>query len=150
MIDPTKMMQGQTSMIFNNLYVVMLYNVIDHVFSGFVAAKLPLSLTGGFKRMLHFGIDLENMEVTYVSSSSWYLLIFSGTLSLLVLRLVLMKVRLAASDHGHPRCGGGALHGPLHRHTSGPDSDRRRLVSYIYCFLVYFPDLVTFCGAHLS
>jgi len=77
-MDPSKMMQGQMSMVFNNLYIVMLYNIIEHFFSGFIAAKLPFSLTGGFKRMMHAGLDLDALEVTYVSSSSWYLLIFSG------------------------------------------------------------------------
>jgi len=77
-MDPSKMMAGQMSMVMNNLYIVTLYNTVEYFFSGFIAAKLPFALTGGFKRMLHAGIDLENLEVTYVSSSSWYLLCFSG------------------------------------------------------------------------
>eukprot|EP01125_Pyxidicula_operculata_P021933 TRINITY_DN876_c0_g1_i1.p1 TRINITY_DN876_c0_g1~~TRINITY_DN876_c0_g1_i1.p1 ORF type:complete len:159 (-),score=26.93 TRINITY_DN876_c0_g1_i1:43-519(-) len=79
--DPSSMggmMKGQAAMIMTNIYMIGLYQVIDHFFSGFIAAKLPFSLTRGFKGMFHFGIDLPTLEVTYVSSSSWYLLVFSG------------------------------------------------------------------------
>lgn len=100
LVDPSNMsglMTGQMSMVVQNVYMIGLYNTIDYFFSGFIAAKLPISLTGGifslshhclaslivfpgFKNMLHAGIALFDLELTYVSSSSWYLLIFSGTL----------------------------------------------------------------------
>eukprot|EP01128_Nolandella_sp_AFSM9_P009463 TRINITY_DN6060_c0_g1_i1.p1 TRINITY_DN6060_c0_g1~~TRINITY_DN6060_c0_g1_i1.p1 ORF type:complete len:316 (+),score=72.44 TRINITY_DN6060_c0_g1_i1:42-950(+) len=86
LMDPSNMggmMSGQMTMIFQNVYMIGLYNTIDYFFSGFVAAKLPLSLTGGFKGMLHAGIALYDLEMSYVSSSSWYLLIFSGMTQLI-------------------------------------------------------------------
>jgi len=81
LMDPNNMgpmMKGQAAMIFSQIYLIVLYNIIDHFFSGFVAAKLPFALTRGFKGMFQHGIDLPSLEVSYVSSSSWYLLIFSG------------------------------------------------------------------------
>jgi len=81
MMDPNNMgpmMKGQAAMIFSQVYLIVLYNLIDHFFSGFVSAKLPFALTRGFKGMFQHGIDLPSLEVSYVSSSSWYLLIFSG------------------------------------------------------------------------
>jgi len=81
LMDPNNMgsmMKGQAAMIFSQIYLLVLYNLIDHFFSGFVSAKLPFALTRGFKGMFHSGIDLPSLQVSYVSSSSWYLLIFSG------------------------------------------------------------------------
>uniref|UniRef100_A0A6B2LFZ1 ER membrane protein complex subunit 3 n=1 Tax=Arcella intermedia TaxID=1963864 RepID=A0A6B2LFZ1_9EUKA len=77
-MDPSSMMKGQVSMIFSQMYIIFLYNLIEHFFSGIVTAKLPFALTRGFKGMFHSGIDLPSLEVSYVSSSSWFLLIFSG------------------------------------------------------------------------
>jgi len=81
MMDPSNMggmMKGQAAMLISNVYFVALYNTIDFLFSGFIAAKLPFMLTRGWKGMFQAGIDLPHLEVTYVSSSSWYLLIFTG------------------------------------------------------------------------
>jgi hypothetical protein len=40
-------MKGQAAMLLTNLYMIVLYNVVDHAFSGFIAAKLPFSLFRG-------------------------------------------------------------------------------------------------------
>jgi len=85
MMDPSNMggmMKGQVAMILNNIYMVMMYSGIEHFFSGFIAAKLPFSLTRGFKMMFQAGIDLNDLEVSYISSSSWYLLNFTGMASI--------------------------------------------------------------------
>lgn len=79
--DPSNMggmMKSQFAMIFNNVYMIVLYGAIENFFSGFIAAKLPFSLTRGFKMMFQAGIDLNDLEVSYISSSSWYLLNFTG------------------------------------------------------------------------
>eukprot|EP01127_Copromyxa_protea_P017300 TRINITY_DN5256_c0_g1_i2.p1 TRINITY_DN5256_c0_g1~~TRINITY_DN5256_c0_g1_i2.p1 ORF type:complete len:277 (-),score=47.22 TRINITY_DN5256_c0_g1_i2:62-862(-) len=77
-MDAASMMKGQFAMLVTNLYMITIYNVVDHAFSGFIAAKLPFSLFRGFKAMLQAGIDLADLEVSYISSSSWYLLNFTG------------------------------------------------------------------------
>ncbi len=92
MMDPSNMggmMKGQVAMILNNIYMIFLYHGIEHFFSGFIAAKLPFSLTRGslhtffsskigFKTMFQAGIDLSDLEVSYISSSSWFLINFTG------------------------------------------------------------------------
>jgi len=36
-----------------------------------VLVKVPFSLTNRFKSMLHRGVDLSTLDVSYVSSLSW-------------------------------------------------------------------------------
>ena len=47
---------------------------VNFFFSGFVAAKIPFPLTQRFRSMLQNGIDLSTVDVSYVSSRSWYFL----------------------------------------------------------------------------
>jgi len=78
MMDPSSMMKGQAAMLFTNIYFIGMYSVIDYLYSGFVTAKLPFLLTRGWKGMFQAAIDLPNLEVSYVSSSSWYILVIFG------------------------------------------------------------------------
>eukprot|EP01123_Difflugia_compressa_P002334 TRINITY_DN13031_c0_g1_i1.p1 TRINITY_DN13031_c0_g1~~TRINITY_DN13031_c0_g1_i1.p1 ORF type:complete len:268 (-),score=37.99 TRINITY_DN13031_c0_g1_i1:22-825(-) len=90
MMDPSNMgnmAKGQATMIFSQIYMLLLYSIIDYFFPGFVAAKLPFALTRGFKGMFQDRIDLPTLEVSYVSSSSWFFLIFSGLRELSVVLL---------------------------------------------------------------
>lgn len=45
---------------------------VNFFFSGFVAATTPFALTQRFRSMLQNGIDLSFVDVSYVSSRSWY------------------------------------------------------------------------------
>lgn len=54
------------------------YNFISFFFSGFVVAKVPFALTMRFRQMLQRGVDLQGLDVTYISSLSWYFLNMIG------------------------------------------------------------------------
>lgn len=54
------------------------YNWVTFFFSGFVVAKVPFAMTMRFRGMLQRGIDLNSLDVTYVSSLSWYFLNMFG------------------------------------------------------------------------
>lgn len=48
------------------------------VFSGFILIKLPFPLTPRFKQLLQANINTTDMDVTWVSSLSWYFLNLFG------------------------------------------------------------------------
>jgi hypothetical protein len=51
---------------------------INSFFAGFLPAKVPFSLTQKFRSMTQSGINLENLDVSYVSGASFYFLIMFG------------------------------------------------------------------------
>ena len=60
---------------------------VNFFFSGFVVARVPFPLTQGFRIMLQRGVDLAALDVTYISSLSWYFLNLFGMRGLLDLAL---------------------------------------------------------------
>jgi len=78
MMDPSnlvEMMKKNLAMVVPQLFLMAWVN---HFFSGFCIGKLPFSLTSSFKGMLQRGIDLSTLDVSYVSSLSWYVLVLFG------------------------------------------------------------------------
>jgi len=69
------MMKGNITMIVPNMVMM---TIISYFFSGFVLVKIPFPLTNRFKMMLQRGVDLSTLDVTYVSSLSWYFLLLFG------------------------------------------------------------------------
>ncbi|KAL1211038.1 hypothetical protein V5N11_018448 [Cardamine amara subsp. amara] len=66
------MMKKNLSMIIPQ---TLTFAFVNFFFSGFVAAKIPFPLTQRFRSMLQNGnIDLSTVDVSYVSSRSWYFL----------------------------------------------------------------------------
>ena len=51
---------------------------INSFFAGFVLAKVPFSMTQQFRSLTQSGIDMSNLDVSYVSSVSFYFLIIFG------------------------------------------------------------------------
>jgi hypothetical protein len=79
------MMAMQSGMMDNmkGMVVMMLTTIpamawINSFFAGFVLAKVPFSLTQQFRSMTQSGIDMANLDVSYVSSVSFYFLIVFG------------------------------------------------------------------------
>lgn len=85
--DPNAM----TGMMKNNLGMMVPQMLtmawVNFFFSGFVVAKVPFPLTQKFRSMLQRGVDLATLDVTYVSSLSWYFLNMFGLRGLLSVAL---------------------------------------------------------------
>jgi hypothetical protein len=85
-VDSTNNMMAMQSGMMNNMkgmVVMMLTTIpamawINSFFAGFVLAKVPFSLTQQFRSMTQSGIDMANLDVSYVSSVSFYFLIVFG------------------------------------------------------------------------
>jgi len=74
MSDPTMMVDMMKKNL--NMIVPQMLSMfwVNFFFSGFVIAKIPFPLTQKFRAMLQRGVDLQSLDVTYVSSLSWYFL----------------------------------------------------------------------------
>ncbi|OQR95011.1 hypothetical protein ACHHYP_00648 [Achlya hypogyna] len=70
-----KMMKGNMTFMVSN-FVMM--GLMGYFFGGFVLVKVPFSLTQRFKAMLQRGIEMNTLDVSYVSSVSLYFLIMFG------------------------------------------------------------------------
>ncbi|KAJ3043262.1 ER membrane complex subunit 3 [Rhizophlyctis rosea] len=88
--DP-KAMEPLMDMMKNNVASIvpqtLIMSWITFFFSGFVLIKLPFPLTLRFKAMLQRGIETSDMDVTWVSSLSWYFLNLFGLKSIYTLIL---------------------------------------------------------------
>merc|ERR1711970_285689 len=90
-LNPQQQMMSDPSMLSDmltkNLTMVVPQIVtgawVNFFFSGFVVAKVPFPLTQKFKLMLQRGVDLSSLDVTYISSLSWYFLNLFGMQGLL-------------------------------------------------------------------
>mmetsp|Transcript_7897 Transcript_7897/g.12553 ORF Transcript_7897/g.12553 Transcript_7897/m.12553 type:complete len:289 (+) Transcript_7897:73-939(+) len=87
MQDPNMMLQQQKSMFTVMLPQMVMMGLISYFFSGFVMVKIPLPLSLKFKAMTQRGVELASLDVSFVSSFSWYILVsvgISGFLSLIL------------------------------------------------------------------
>ncbi|KAI1319427.1 ER membrane complex subunit 3 [Mortierella claussenii] len=81
------MMDGMKKNMMNIVPQTIIMGWINFFFSGFVLIKLPFPLTIRFKSMLQRGIETQDMDVTWVSSLSWYFLNLFGLQSVFTLIL---------------------------------------------------------------
>lgn len=90
MTDPDMMegmMEGMKKQVSNMVPQMLIMGWINFFFQGFVVIKLPFPLTLRFKSMLQSGVDTRDMDVTWVSSLSWYFLNLFGLNSVFTLIL---------------------------------------------------------------
>lgn len=85
MMDPSMM----TDMMKNN-FVFMVPNfammtMVSYFFSGFVVAKVPFALSSRFRGMMQRGVDIDHLDVSYVTSLSMYFMIMFGLQGLIAL-----------------------------------------------------------------
>ncbi|CEI93761.1 hypothetical protein RMCBS344292_07988 [Rhizopus microsporus] len=81
MTDPDMMegmMDGLKKQLTNMVPQMIIMGWINFFFQGFVVTKLPFPLTPRFKSMLQSGVDTRDMDVSWVSSLSWYFLNLFG------------------------------------------------------------------------
>jgi len=87
MQDPSMMvgmLKQNVAMIVPNM---LMMGWVSYFFSGFVLVKLPFPLTDSFRSMLQRGINLRSLDVSYVSSLSWYFINLFGLRGLFTLIL---------------------------------------------------------------
>lgn len=58
---------------------------VNYFFSGFVLAKVPFPLTQKFRGMTQNSVDMENLDVRYVSALSFYFVVMFGMSQLMTL-----------------------------------------------------------------
>ena len=85
--DPSQMLPEIFKMIFMYVPNLALYLWVSHFFQGTVVARVPLGLNERFRAMLQQGLDITNLDVSYVSSFSFYILTMSGLGGILELLL---------------------------------------------------------------
>lgn len=104
------MMKGNVVFMLPN-FVMMTF--VGWFFAGFICLKIPFPLPSSrFKVMLQRGVDLKSLDVSYVSSLSWYFLVTFGLNG--IIRLLLggdsdfddMKMMQMQMGMGMPGAGG--------------------------------------------
>lgn len=77
------MMKGQVSYMGTNIAMM---SFIGYFYTGFVCLKVPFPIPSiHFKLMLQRGVDLNTLNISYVSSLSWYFLVTFGVNGLMSL-----------------------------------------------------------------
>eukprot|EP00796_Vickermania_ingenoplastis_P005001 gene5001-3596_t len=87
MTDPSimgSMLQNQMMGLVNNFGLMML---VSFFFSGFVVAQFPFGVPLRLKEMMQRGIDIDDLECSYVTSISFYFLALAGSSGILQLLL---------------------------------------------------------------
>lgn len=146
--NPNMMMDMMKGQVFTMLPHIFMVTFVSYVFSGFVLVQIPFPLTNAFRPMLQRGVDLGGaLDVSYVSSLSWYFLVMFGMGSL-------FQLVLGPGDHvvdpmqaqmGMAKNAGGPQqfdpNGPYTREADGLEIVRHdpRVVANIERRLVGFP-----------
>ena len=103
MTNPDGMMGPMKKQMAMQMPYMIMMSFISYLFSGFVIAKIPFYLPTSFRLMVQRGVNIGGLDVTYVSSLSWYFLAMFGLQGVYYLLLGANSGCVAVS-----RVGGGA------------------------------------------
>jgi len=78
MENPNMMTDMMKKNVTGMLPQILMWNFVSYFFTGFVMGRVPFPLSQRFRGMLHRGIDLGTLDVSYISSLSYYVLMWSG------------------------------------------------------------------------
>mgnify|MGYP000538777244 CR=1 FL=1 len=78
MMDPSSQLGMLKKNAATGITTMLLLTWVGHFCSGFILARVPFPLTQKFRSMLQRGVELNALDVTYVSSSSLYFLALFG------------------------------------------------------------------------
>lgn len=91
MFSDPKAMETMTAGLKNQVMMfvpqTLMMSWINAFFAGFIVMKLPFPLTLRFKSMLQSGVATSDLDVRWVSSISWYILLLLGLRSVYTLIL---------------------------------------------------------------
>lgn len=83
MMNPNMMGDMLKKNLINGLYYVLVFVGVGYMFSGLILLKLPFGLTQKFRSMLQQGLNLPDVDVSYVSAISWCFILVFGLNSIL-------------------------------------------------------------------
>ncbi|CAD8047919.1 unnamed protein product [Paramecium primaurelia] len=79
MMNPAAMADMLKQNLSGIIFMALQYQWVSYFFSGFVIGKVPFPLTQKFRTMLQRGVDVQNLDVRYISSISiYFVLLFGG------------------------------------------------------------------------
>lgn len=82
-MNPNMMGDMLKKNVLNGLYYALIFVGVGYIFSGFILLKLPFGLTQKFRSMLQQGLNLPDLDVSYVSAISWCFILVFGLNSIL-------------------------------------------------------------------
>lgn len=91
--DPSKAMMDQQGQMMGTMkgtlvmfgLMALQMGWVNYFFNGFVLAKVPFPLTQKFRVMTQNSVDVENLDVRYVSALSFYFVVMFGMSQLMTL-----------------------------------------------------------------
>lgn len=113
MMNPMGMVDMMKKNVTFMLPNMVMMQIINMFFQGFVLVKVPFNtMPNRFKSMLQKGVDLKTLDVSYVSSLSWYFLVMFGLRGLYKLIIGEDSPALDEAKAAQAQMGMGMMGGP--------------------------------------